>query len=70
VVVSVTGSYPTDIHFSPVAEWIDNLSASPFFYPPDVSQAANSVAGRDTTVTFQSTVHLQAGSSLSNNGSF
>ncbi|MGO9341490.1 MAG: type IV pilus assembly protein PilM [Acidimicrobiales bacterium] len=70
VVVSVSGSYPTDIHFSPVAEWIDNLSASPFFYPPEVSQAGNTVTGHDTTVTFQSTVHLQAGASLSDNGSF
>ena len=70
LVASVTGNYPTDIHFSPVAEWIDNLSASPFFYPPEVSQAANTKNGRDTTVTFQSTVRLQAGASLSNNGSF
>ncbi len=68
--MSVSGTYPTDIHFSPVAEWIDNLSASPFFYPPEVSQAANAVSGKDTTVTFQSTVHLQAGASLSDNGSF
>jgi type IV pilus assembly protein PilM len=70
LLVSMSGTYPTDIHFSPVAEWIDNLSASPFFYAPVVSQAQNTNTGGGVTVSFQSTVHLQSAASLSKNGSF
>jgi type IV pilus assembly protein PilM len=70
VTVSVTGTYPTDIHFSPVAEWIDNLSASPFFQPPQVSAAQVSKASGKYTVSFQSTVGLEPDANLSKNGSF
>jgi type IV pilus assembly protein PilM len=70
VTVSVTGTYAADIHFSPVAEWIDNLSASPFFYPPQVPQAQNTKTGGQFTVNFQSTVGLQPDANLSKNGSF
>jgi type IV pilus assembly protein PilM len=69
ILVSVSGTYASDIHLIPVAEWIDNISQSPFFYPPEVSQAAITRQGSDYTVSFQSTVDLQDTSSLSKNGS-
>jgi hypothetical protein len=46
------------------------LSASPFFYPPQVTQAANVKTNGQFTVTFQSTVGLQPDANLSKNGSF
>jgi type IV pilus assembly protein PilM len=69
ILVSVSGTYPSDVHFGPVAQWIDNLSQSQFFYPPGVSQVGNTRAGGGYTVSFQSTVHLQNAASLSKNGS-
>lgn len=68
--VNVNGTYRTDTHFSPVAEWIDNLSASPFFFPPSVASASNQKNGSSTQIQFSSTINLQPEANLAKNGSF
>jgi hypothetical protein len=60
--VSATGSFPANAHFSPVAEWIDNITASSMFDPPSVNGVTNAqVTGTGgTTVSFSSTVSLKS----------
>ncbi len=58
ITMQVSGSFPAAAHFSPVAEWIDNITASPMFDPPSVSGVANTPVGSSTTVSFESTVSL------------
>lgn len=62
VTVQVSGNFPANAHFSPVAEWIDGITSSPLFDPPGVSGVANTPSGSNTTVAFQSTVSLTSGS--------
>ncbi len=66
--VTVSGSFPGTAHFSPVAEWIDNISGVTMFSPPGVSAVTNTPVGANTTVTFQSTVSLGPDGSLAKNG--
>jgi type IV pilus assembly protein PilM len=63
----VTGSFPSDAHFSPVALWIDGISGSALFSPPGVAAVTNS-PGATTTVSFQSNVALLSGASILKNG--
>jgi type IV pilus assembly protein PilM len=65
---TVSGSFPGTAHFSPVAEWIDNITGVTMFSPPGVSAVTNTPVGGNTTVTFQSTVSLGHDASLSKNG--
>lgn len=69
-VATVSGSFPSTAHFSPVAEWIDSITASTMFSPPSVASVTNvpNPSGTGTTVTFQSTVSLGRASSLAQNG--
>jgi len=64
----VTGTFPTTAHFSPVALWIDGISASAMFSPPGVASVTNAPSGANTTVSFQSTVSLTSGASIAKNG--
>jgi type IV pilus assembly protein PilM len=60
--LSVSGTFPADAHFSPVAEWIDSITSSSMFDPPSVSGVSNSgAAGGTTTVSFGSVVSLKSG---------
>lgn len=59
--VSVSGTFPANAHFSPVAEWIDDITAAPMFDPPSVAGVANAPVSGGTTVSFQSTVSLKNG---------
>jgi type IV pilus assembly protein PilM len=52
--LGVAGTFPTTAHFDPVAQWIDNLTASPLFSPPGVTAVANAPNGGNTNVSFQS----------------
>lgn len=62
ITISVSGTFPANAHFSPVAEWIDSITASPMFDPPSVSGVTNSQASNGgTTVSFTSTVSLKSG---------
>jgi type IV pilus assembly protein PilM len=63
----VTGAFPSDAHFSPVALWIDGISASALFSPPAVAAVTNT-PGTTTTVSFQSNVALLSGASILKNG--
>lgn len=68
--VSVGGTFPSVAHFSPVAEWIDNITASTMFDPPGVQAVGNSPSGASTSVTFQSTMALTSGATLAKNGKY
>jgi type IV pilus assembly protein PilM len=68
--VGLSGNFPSSAHFDPVAQWIDNLTASTMFSPPGVSAVANAPAGTSTTVTFTSTLWLLPTSNLIKNAGF
>jgi type IV pilus assembly protein PilM len=69
--VSVGGTFPGVAHFTPVADWIDDITnANIMFEPPAVSSVANAPSGSDTSVTFQSTLDLTSGASLAKNGKY
>jgi len=68
--MGLSGNFPSSAHFDPVAQWIDNLTASPMFSPPGVSAVANAPAGAGTTVTFSSTLSLLPTSNLAKNAGF
>lgn len=68
--VGLSGNFPSSAHFDPVAQWIDNLTASPMFSPPGVSAVANAPAAAGTTVTFSSTLSLLPTSNLAKNAGF
>ncbi len=68
--LGVTGNFPSSAHFDPVAQWIDNLTASPMFSPPGVGAVANTPAGTNTTLTFSSTLSLLPTSNLTKNAGF
>jgi type IV pilus assembly protein PilM len=70
VTVGLSGNFPSSAHFDPVAQWIDNLTASPMFSPPGVSSVANTPAGANTTVTFTSALWLLPTSNLTKNAGF
>jgi type IV pilus assembly protein PilM len=65
--LNVSGTFPSSAHFDPVAQWIDNLTASPMFSPPGVAAIANSPNGGNTTVAFESTLYLTPYSNLTKN---
>jgi len=68
--VSVSGSFPANAHFSPVAEWIDSITASSIFDPPSVSGVTNTQAtGGGTTVSFSSTISLKSSALVKKAGS-
>ena len=60
ITVSVSGTFPANAHFDPVAEWIDSVTSSPMFDPPSVNGVTNAPASGGTTVSFQSTVSLKS----------
>ncbi len=68
MVLTISGSFPGTAHFSPVAEWIDNISGVTMFSPPGVSSVTNTPVGANTTVTFESNVSLGPDASLAKNG--
>jgi len=68
--VDVGGTFPSVAHFSPVAEWIDNITAASMFDPPGVSAVTNAPTGADTNVTFQSTLSLTSAATLAKNGRY
>jgi type IV pilus assembly protein PilM len=68
--VGLSGNFPSSAHFDPVAQWIDNLTASPMFSPPGVSAVANAPSGANTSVTFSSTLFLLPTSNLIKNAGF
>jgi type IV pilus assembly protein PilM len=68
--VAVGGNFSGAAHFSPVAQWIDNITASTMFDPPGVSGVTNAPSGSGTTVTFQSTLTLTTGATLAKNGNY
>ena len=68
--VGLSGNFPSSAHFDPVAQWIDNLTASSMFSPPGVGAVANTPAGANTTVTFTSTLWLLPTSNLIKNAGF
>jgi hypothetical protein len=69
--VSVGGTFPGVAHFSPVAEWIDDITAAAsMFDPPGVSAVTNAASGANTNVTFQSTLSLTSGATLAKNGKY
>ena len=68
--VGVAGTFPSTAHFDPVAQWIDNLSASSFFSPPGVTAVTNAPNGGNTNVTFQSSLFLTTASNLAKNAKF
>jgi Tfp pilus assembly protein PilN len=65
--VGLAGNFPTSAHFDPVAQWIDNLTASPMFSPPGVDAVANTPGTGNTSVTFTSTLSLLPTSNLIKN---
>jgi len=68
--VGLAGNFPNSAHFDPVAQWIDNLTASTMFSPPSVSGVVNTPAGANTTVGFSSTFWLLPTSNLTKNAGF
>ncbi|HEY5252725.1 MAG TPA: type IV pilus assembly protein PilM [Acidimicrobiales bacterium] len=69
--VDVGGTFPDSSHFSPVADWIDNItSASSMFDSPGVGAVVNAPSGTSTSVTFQSTLSLTSGATLAKNGKY
>lgn len=67
--LSVSGTFSSDPHFSPVALWLDQVGA-PMFSPPSVAGASNTPASGGTQVTFQSTVDITSAGSLAKNASY
>jgi hypothetical protein len=57
-------------HFSPVAEWIDDITSSVMFDPPGVSAVTNAPSGANTAVNFESTLSLTSGATLAKNGKY
>jgi type IV pilus assembly protein PilM len=70
VAVDVSGTFPGVAHFSPVAQWIDNITGATMFEPPGVSGVTNAPSGSGTAVTFQSTLSLTSGATLAKNGKY
>jgi len=70
VTVAVGGTFPGVAHFSPVAEWIDNITGASMFDPPAVSAVTNTPSGASTSVTFQSNLSLTSGATLAKNGKY
>jgi hypothetical protein len=70
VSVNVGGTFPSQAHFSPVAEWIDNITGASMFDPPGVSSVSNTPSGGNTNVTFQSTLSLTSFATLAKNGRY
>jgi len=70
VTVLVSGTFPDAAHFSPVAEWIDGITASTMFDPPGVSAVSNAPSGGNTQVNFQSNLALTTGATLAKNGKY
>jgi Tfp pilus assembly protein PilN len=68
VTLNVGGTFPSAAHFSPVAEWIDDISGSTMFEAPGVSGVTNTASGANTSLTFQSTLSLTSGATLAKNG--
>ncbi|HXQ44690.1 MAG TPA: type IV pilus assembly protein PilM [Acidimicrobiales bacterium] len=68
--VDVGGTFPGVAHFSPVAEWIDDITSSVMFDPPGVSAVTNAPSGSNTAVNFQSTLSLTSGATLAKNGKY
>jgi type IV pilus assembly protein PilM len=68
--VDVGGTFPGVAHFSPVAQWIDNITGASMFDPPGVSAVTNAPSGAGTNVTFQSTLSLTSGATLAKNGKY
>jgi type IV pilus assembly protein PilM len=68
--VQVGGIFPGVAHFSPVAQWIDNITAGTMFDPPGVSAVTNAQSGSGTAVNFQSTLSLTSGATLAKNGKY
>ncbi|HUI05348.1 MAG TPA: type IV pilus assembly protein PilM [Acidimicrobiales bacterium] len=68
--VGVSGTFPSSAHFDPVAQWIDNLTASPLFSPPGVNTVANTPNGANTAVSFTSNLWLLRNADLTKNASF
>jgi hypothetical protein len=68
--VGLSGNFPSSAHFDPVAQWIDDLTASTMFSPPGVSAVSNTPAGASTTVTFSSTLWLLPTSNLIKNAGY
>jgi type IV pilus assembly protein PilM len=65
--LTVLGTFPSSAHFDPVAQWIDNLTASPLFNPPSVASVGNAPNGGNTNVSFQSTLFLTKNANLIKN---
>ncbi len=70
VTVAAMGTFPGVAHFSPVAEWIDNITGASMFGPPGVSAVTNAPSGAGTNVTFQSNMSLTSGATLAKNGKY
>ena len=68
--VDVGGTFPGVAHFSPVAEWIDDITNTVMFDPPGVSAVTNAPSGSGTAVDFQSTLSLTSGATLAKNGKY
>jgi hypothetical protein len=68
--VTVAGTFPGVAHFSPVAQWIDNITGASMFDPPGVSAVTNQPSGTGTDVAFQSTLSLTSGATLAKNGKY
>jgi type IV pilus assembly protein PilM len=70
IAVDVGGNFSGAAHFSPVAQWIDDITASDMFDPPGVSGVTNAPSGSGTAVNFQSTLTLTTGATLAKNGKY
>ena len=70
IVVDVGGTFPGVAHFSPVAQWIDNITGASMFDPPGVSAVTNAPSGAGTAVNFQSTLSLTSDATLAKNGKY
>jgi type IV pilus assembly protein PilM len=70
ITLNVAGTFPASDHFTPVASWIDNITSSSMFYPPEVSPATNTASGANTALSFQSTLSLTSDSTLAKNGKY
>jgi len=68
--LTVGGTFPPAAHFSPVAEWIDNITGASMFDPPGVSAVTNQPLGSGTAVAFTSTLSLTSGATLAKNGRY
>jgi hypothetical protein len=70
ITLDAGGTFPGAAHFSPVAEWIDDITNSAMFDPPGVTGVTNAPSGSATDVTFQSTLSLTSGATLAKNGKY